>query len=123
MILSTVNFRYVVINENQRLFVNSTIEQWTKVSKVGTSLAVPWLRPRTSISGVSGSIHTQGTKILQAAPCDKEDKKIPVNLDFIVKNRWWNEKPPSPEVSFWTFHSIPKQQDFQGGPHLVLNVL
>ena len=35
MILSTVNFRYVVINKNQRLFANSTIEQCTKVSKVG----------------------------------------------------------------------------------------
>ena len=82
MILSAVNFRYVVINKNQSLFVNSTMKQWTKVNKVGTSLAVPWLRPRTSISGVSGSIHTQGTKILQAAPCDKEDKKNTSKLGF-----------------------------------------
>ena len=75
MILSTVNFRYVVINKNQSLLVTSTINNEPRLVKLGTSLAGPWLRPRTSISGVSGSIHTQGTKILQAAPCDKEYKK------------------------------------------------
>ena len=82
MTLFSVNFRYVVINKNQSLFVNSTMKQWTKVNKVGTSLAVPWLRPQASISGVSGSIYTQGIKILQAAPCDKEDKKNTSELGF-----------------------------------------
>ena len=57
----------------------SRIVEWLVVlkkrRKVGTSLAVQWLRLQVSNAGRVGSIHAQGTEIPYAAQCGQKIKE------------------------------------------------
>ena len=51
-------------------------EESNKRNLKGTSLAVQWLRLRTSTTGGTGLIPGQGTKIPHAAWCSQKKRKL-----------------------------------------------